>query len=155
MVIGYFGIKQPNVFSDQSYLFHKTINTPAEKLSNKQTSNSANDFIDKLQLYMNQKQAYLVPEINLPDLSKQLGVKPSYLSEVLNNELQQNFFDFINKYRIEEFKHQFAKEENKNLSIVGLAYECGFNSKASFYRAFKKSENISPSQFKNKHFGLK
>jgi len=58
-----------------------------------------------------------------------------------------NFFDFINRYRIEEFKIQSILKANNHLSIMGIAYNCGFNSKASFYRAFKKFEGISPTDY--------
>ncbi len=93
---------------------------------------------------MEREHPYLDPEINITKLSRMLDVRPEYLSEVLNDKLGQNFFDFINRYRIEAFKTQCISETNKHLSIVGIAYSCGFNSKASFYRAFKKFEGKTP-----------
>jgi AraC-like DNA-binding protein len=61
--------------------------------------------------------------------------------------LNQNFFDYINKYRIEEFKIKCLGKENKHLSVMGIAYDSGFNSKAAFYRAFNKFEGISPTAY--------
>ncbi len=97
--------------------------------------------------FMKQQRPYLDPEVTIAVLSAQLKVKPEFLSEILNAVLKQNFFDFINKYRIGEFKNKCLKASNRHLSIVGMAYECGFNSKAAFYRAFKKFEGISPSAY--------
>lgn len=79
-----------------------------------------------------------------------MKAKPEIISEVLNSSLNQNFFDYINKYRIEDFKIKCLNKENKHLSIMGIAYECGFNSKAAFYRAFNKFEAISPTAYISK-----
>lgn len=99
---------------------------------------------------MEEEQPYLDPELNLAKLSNMMGTKPELISEVLNSSLKQNFFDFINKHRIEDFKIKCLSEENKHLSIMGIAYDCGFNSKAAFYRAFNKFEGSSPSAYISK-----
>ena len=99
---------------------------------------------------MEKEQPYLDSELNLAKLSSLMKTKPELISEVLNSSLNQNFFDFINKYRIEEFKLKCLSEENKHLSVIGIAYDCGFNSKAAFYRAFNKFEGISPTAYISK-----
>jgi len=96
---------------------------------------------------MELKQPYLDPELTISRLSEMLNVKVDFLSDVLNSQLNQNFFDFINRYRVGEFKNQCTLKANSHLSIMGIAYNCGFNSKASFYRAFRKFEGISPSAY--------
>jgi AraC-like DNA-binding protein len=96
---------------------------------------------------MQQKQPYLDPELNLAKLSSLMKTKSELISQVLNSSLNQNFFDYINKYRIEEFKIKCLSKENKHLSVMGIAYDCGFNSKAAFYRAFNKFEGISPTAY--------
>ncbi|HDR04981.1 MAG TPA: AraC family transcriptional regulator [Candidatus Marinimicrobia bacterium] len=80
-----------------------------------------------------------------------MTMPPEKVSELLNQKMNQNFFDFINKLRIEEFKKRRQYPEFDHLSILGLALECGFNSKAAFYRAYKKFEGGSPSAAKIKH----
>jgi len=88
-----------------------------------------------------------IPELNLARLSNLMKTKSEIISEVLNTSLNQNFFDFINKYRIDEFKLKCLSNENKHLSLMGIAYDCGFNSKAAFYRAFNKFEGMSPTAY--------
>ncbi len=143
LFLGFYGIKQKNVFITVPN-FHKPQN---DKKSIKKNDKI---FVEKLLQLMNTKKPFLDPELNILKLSKELNVNTEYLSEILNGYLNKTFFDFINKYRIEEFKKQCFKESNQNLSIVGIAYNCGFNSKASFYRAFKKFEKTTPSNYLKK-----
>ncbi len=145
--LGYFGLQQGNVFISNRFYIEveqdriETAGTPPER------TDDENDFVNTLLIFMENKQPYLDPEITVLKLSDQLSVKPEYLSEVLNKKLNQNFFDFINKYRIEEFKIQSIAESNRHLSIIGIAHNCGFNSKAAFYRAFNKFERTTPSAY--------
>jgi AraC-like DNA-binding protein len=87
------------------------------------------------------------PELTLGALASKLMVQPNHLSQVINTYEQKNFYDFINFHRIEEFKRIVALAENRNYTLVSLAYDCGFNSKASFNRNFKKVTGLSPSEF--------
>ncbi len=98
---------------------------------------------------MELQKPHLDPLLTIARLASQLKIKPEQLSEVLNSTMNQNFYDYINKHRVEEFKLQCQNPDNKHLSILGIAYECGFNSKAAFYRAFKKFENTSPTNYKS------
>jgi AraC-like DNA-binding protein len=99
---------------------------------------------------MEQEQPYLDPEINIRKLGRLMQTRHELISEVLNTGLNQNFFDYINRYRVEEFKLQCLNREKKHLSIMGIAHECGFNSKAAFYRAFNKFEATSPTSWISK-----
>ena len=151
LFIGYFGIKQANIFVD-----YQTVEIRPNQQSTKQivTAVAENKGFDeirnKLTKLMEKEQPYLDPELSLAKLSGLMNLKPEILSEFLNSILNQNFFDFINKQRIEEFKIQCLKQDKKHLSFIGIASECGFNSKASFYRAFKKYEGISPTDYISK-----
>lgn len=149
--IGYYGIKQGKIFADNPALGMDEVVEYSNQVAAPSNENSAFlELIDHLTLVMEQKQPYLDPEITLAKLSGILKVKPELLSELLNAHLNQNFFDFINKYRVEEFKLRSINPENKHLSILGIAYECGFNSKAAFYRAFNKFEKMSPTAYMSK-----
>jgi len=147
LFLGYFGIRQGNIFISKA----GKIREPGDKSIPGETGSSFPDtddaFIRTLIRNMEEKQPYLDPDLTISRLSELLNVKIEFLSEVLNSRLDRNFFDFINKYRVEEFKIQCILKANSHLSIMGIAYNCGFNSKASFYRAFKKFEGMSPSAY--------
>lgn len=148
LFLGYFGLKQPDVFTSSKRLpefFYKSL-----KETNTKPNDTSDEFITSLLRIMETQKPYLDPELTLSALSKLVNVKPEFLSRVINSQLNQNFFDFINSYRVGEFKNQCVSKINSHLSIVGIAYNCGFNSKASFYRTFKKSEGISPTAFKER-----
>ncbi len=147
--IGFFGLKQENIFLTQ------TIKLDLEKEAisllhdnyEKPVSASENEFVKLLLNHMREQRPYLEQEITIKKLSDQLNVSAEYLSEIINTDLNKNFFDFINHYRIEAFKTQFKNEKNKNLTIIGIANDCGFNSKAAFYRAFNKNVGMSPTEY--------
>lgn len=146
--IGYFGIRQGQIFVDNPAIKnvqHKVLSE--QEASKKIEKINYSHITSKLTIFMEKEQPYLDPELSLAKLSDLIQIKPEMLSEVLNASLNQNFFEYINKYRIEEFKIQCLKAENKCLSIIGMAYDCGFNSKAAFYRAFNKFEGISPTAY--------
>jgi len=108
-------------------------------------------YLNKLLTFMNTEKPYLTPEITLLELSKQVSIPHRALSEIINNSLNQNFYDFINSYRIKESQRLFEKQENKNKTVLEILYAVGYNSKSSFNVAFKKYAGMTPSQFKKLH----
>jgi AraC-like DNA-binding protein len=90
---------------------------------------------------------YKNPELSLTSLAKKLSTNPSFLSKVINNGFGVNFNDFINRYRVNEVKALLADDANANITIMSLAYDAGFNSKATFNRAFKKITGKNPKDF--------
>ncbi|MBL7710722.1 MAG: helix-turn-helix transcriptional regulator [Chitinophagaceae bacterium] len=99
---------------------------------------------------MQKEKLYTNPELTLADLSKILQVHPNIVSQVINTIEQNNFYDYINKQRISEFLRISALPENKNFTLLSLAFECGFNSKTSFNRNFKKVTGLSPTEYLKK-----
>lgn len=83
-------------------------------------------------------------EISLLDIAQKLKVHPNNLSQVINSIEQKNFFDYINNYRIAEFKAIANLPINQKFTLLSLAYTCGFNSKTAFNRNFKNSTGLTP-----------
>jgi AraC-like DNA-binding protein len=100
---------------------------------------------NKLEILMQNDKVYLEPNLTLNDLSKQLGVNSTVLSFTINNGFGKNFNDFINEFRINDVKAKLKNADDSTL--LGIAFDCGFNSKATFNRAFKKFTGISPKEF--------
>ena len=90
---------------------------------------------------------YKNPEMTLTDLAKSLNTNVAVISRTINQGFQLNFNDFINQYRIETVKKAFEKGEHKKTTLLGIAFDCGFNSKATFNRAFKKNTGLSPKEY--------
>ena len=101
----------------------------------------------KLETTLRQNQLYLNQELSLAELAQEVDTSDKKLSTLLNQNLRTNFYDYINSFRIATFKEGVMEGKLRNLSVVGLAFQCGFNSKSSFYRAFKKETGKSPTQF--------
>lgn len=101
----------------------------------------------KLVDYIDVEKPYLNPELSLQELADKIDVKRHYLSSVINQKHNKNFYEFINEYRIEEVKGMLIDPENKHFKLMSIAYDSGFNSKASFNRIFKQMTNMTPSQF--------
>jgi len=151
IVLGYFAIRQENVLlsariADAPQANTRTSSSTGPELLSPR-GNAGEELINRILVEMEQKQPYLDPELTLAKLSKILHVRPAALSEILNSQVKKSFFDFVNQYRVEDFKTKSLSGTFSHLSIMGVAYECGFNSKAAFYRAFRKYENCSPSDF--------
>jgi AraC-like DNA-binding protein len=108
------------------------------------------EILEKLQVAMNGNKPFLDPELTMKKLAKDLEVSEHHLSMVINDRLNQNFYEFINRYRIEEAKRILVDSWYKHTSILEIAYEVGFNSKATFNRAFKKYTALTPLMYRKK-----
>jgi len=106
-------------------------------------------YIKSIGDYMEDKQRYLDSELTISDLSKELDIPSKIVSQVINEGFKCNFFDFVNKYRIEAAKSLFKNQADKKLTIQEVMYDTGFNSKSSFNTAFKKITTQTPTQFRN------
>ena len=116
--------------------------------------NSVNDdlaFIEKWKKTIESKliddKLYENPELLLSDLSKAVNLNQAILSRVINKGIKMNFNDFINFHRIQAVKQKIKLGEHQSKTLLGIAYECGFNSKATFNRAFKKVSNYNPREW--------
>ena len=101
----------------------------------------------KIETLIQAEKLYQNPELTLTDLAKKLETNAAVISKTINQGFQMNFNDCINNYRIEAVKNSFSNGEYKKSTLLGIAFDSGFNSKATFNRAFKKNTGKTPKEF--------
>jgi AraC-like DNA-binding protein len=142
-VIIFKGLKHPEFFNGI-----EAIQKPKyEKSSLKE--NEADEYLRRLNSIMDKEKPYLTPSVTINDLADKTGIHCKYLSQIINEKMNQNFFDFINYHRINEAKKILSNPENKKLTVLEILYEVGFNSKSVFNSAFKKYTGMTPTEFRN------
>ena len=104
---------------------------------------------NKVGQFMKTNRPYLDSDLTLPKLAEDLNVSTHHLSQVINEMHDKNFFNFINKYRVEEVKRKIQDPKYQNYSLLGIAYESGFNSKSAFNRVFKNITGTTPSKYRD------
>ena len=149
ILIGYFGLKQIGVFISYTDEESKDAIIETENSVSKLKDDDLDKCFCKIDDYFKTERPYLEPDLNLPGLAKSLHVPHHHLSQVINEVYGQNFFDFINKYRVEEVKNKIVDPQFDNYSLLGIAFESGFNSKSAFNRVFKKFTGTTPSEFRD------
>ncbi|MCB2209009.1 MAG: helix-turn-helix domain-containing protein [Bacteroidetes bacterium] len=107
-------------------------------------------YSEKLRKAIEQDKVFVENNLSLTELSKILNIQPYQLSELIGRYSCDSFFDFINRNRVEEIKLRLKDPKYDNYSILGVAMDCGFNTKSSFNAAFKKFTGLTPSEFRNK-----
>jgi len=105
-------------------------------------------YLKKLLQTMNSQKPYMNPELTLKELSDLADIPPRYLSQILNESLKQNYYEFINRYRIEASKEYLSDPEKQKCTILEILYEVGFNSKVAFNTAFKKYIGMTPRHYR-------
>lgn len=155
-LLGYYGIKQQIIFAPSSGNMQNPENPKNSNGSNeikKQYLNSglskedSQNHLHRLQNYMKAEQPFTNGKLSLKEVAEYLEVSTNHLSQVINENLDKNFFDFINGYRVELIKEKMQDKSNSHLTLLGMAYDSGFNSKSSFNTIFKKFTDTTPSQF--------
>jgi AraC-like DNA-binding protein len=107
-----------------------------------------NKIIESLEKYMKDERPYLNAELTILDLSNKLNVSKHHLTQVLNFHIGKNFFTYINEYRITAVKNKIEDPKYDHLTLLAIAFECGFNSKSSFNNIFKQYTGYTPSEYK-------
>lgn len=166
LCFGYFGLTQINVFSEKQILFNQSLDIIEEEefnsgakdqnlapLKNENTStlnvNLENVYARAIAV-LEVERLYLNPELKLIDLAIKLNVHPNTLSKSINEVSGNSFYDLINKKRVEEFIRRLENDPGQKYTLIALANDSGFNSKATFNRNFKLITGQSPSEYSNK-----
>jgi len=108
---------------------------------------------ERILLYMENQKPYMDSELTLDQLAGQLSLKAKLLSQVINEVLGQNFFDFVNRYRIQEARRLLTNPEDPKVTVLEVLYQVGFNSKSSFNTLFKKYTGLTPTEFRKNPAG--
>ena len=112
------------------------------------SSEQAHRYLEQLSTFMTEKKPYLEPDLKLADLAAEIDIPANHLSQVINQECGQKFFDFVNAYRVELAQSLLKDPAYEHYTILAIAFEAGFNNKASFNRSFKKITGMTPSAFR-------
>ena len=112
------------------------------------TIEHAKEYETQLQNYMKIEKPFLDPELTIKDVADHLHISRHHITQVINEKLGKNFFTWINEYRVEEVKERLLNPDYSHLTIVAIAYDCGFNSKSAFNSIFKKETGRTPSEFR-------
>ena len=107
-------------------------------------------YVQKLTSVMKEEKMYRNNGLTLKELADRLTLSTHHLSQLLNQSLQENFYDFVNRYRVEEVKQELLNPKKQHLTILAIALEAGFTSKAAFNTTFKKHTGCTPTQYKRK-----
>ncbi|MCJ7932223.1 MAG: helix-turn-helix domain-containing protein [Chryseobacterium sp.] len=151
--VAYYSLKQKEIYPLEEKQRREliSIDEETEKEEVKKKLISDEELIKikaQLESIMATRRPYLDSELNLIKLAEMLSVSTHYMSYVINTGFGKNFFQYVNGYRVEYAKTLLKNTESK-FSILGIAYESGFNSKTSFNTTFKKMTGQTPSEFKN------
>jgi AraC-like DNA-binding protein len=159
-IFSYFAFRQPTLYEEEqkelieqaenktalsSPTFKKTEASPTFTVSDAEKE----AYIQKIETYFEETKPYLVSKIRMPDLARSLNIPRHIFSFIINEHYQMNFFNLINKYRIEYAKKLLSDEDNHFYTLKTISEMAGFNSRSTFNKSFKALEGISPKVYQN------
>ncbi len=143
---GYYGLRRGVAFVQVPHT-----EVPEEETVKYQGSSLSSDRVQvlshQLRRFMEEEKPYLEPKVTIGELAQRMGWPVNDLSRVINEGLGQNFYDFINSYRVAEFKELLIDPDNHQYTLLSLAHDAGFNSKSTFNAIFKKFTGMTPSEY--------
>jgi len=154
IAFGFYGFRQTAIFTNTDLQKISRLSTNSTTTPNALYSKSGltiekiKNLANRLTEHMEIEKPFLNENLNLSLLAEKSEISQSHISQVINQHFQMHFYDFINRYRVEEAKKKLSSPDFDHLSVLGIAFDCGFKSKSSFNRYFKKYTGISPSEFK-------
>lgn len=153
-VYSFYGLKQPVIFGEAV----PEIDGGKKETEKYQRSglkdSQAEKYLNRLISYMENNKLYLDRDLTIHDLSKKTGISRHFITQVLNERYKRNFFTFINEYRVKDVIERFKDHKNDNFTILAIALDAGFNSKATFNSIFKSQTGLTPSKYREKMTGI-
>ena len=145
--MGYFGFQQSEIFGKGFSLNEREMKTQ-KYAKTRLDESTAENYYQQIEAYMRNQTPYTKPDLSLTEMSRELNIPEHHVSQVINNRIGMNFFQYVNQYRIEDVKKKLINREYSHLSILGIALDAGFNSKSAFNTVFKASTHMTPSQYR-------
>lgn len=151
--VGYMGFLKPEIITHHNHkeLTVDTVKPPAKPAKYAHsilTDHHAKQLLEQLKELMQNEKLYLNSSLKIQEVAEKMGISTHHLSQLLNEQAQQNYAEFINSYRIEEATKKLRNPQYAHEKIIAIAYDVGFNTKASFNAHFKKQTGVSPSAYK-------
>jgi AraC-like DNA-binding protein len=143
--LGYKGILQKEILFPESLVKPQSVEQPA---ATEPVTKPDHGLIEKLQQYMKDEKPFLDAELSLSTMAKAMGINRNQLSQLINTGIGENFYDFINKYRVEEVKRLMTDPQKQNYNLLGMALEAGFKSKSTFNLIFKRFTGLTPTEYR-------
>ena len=145
ILIFYKALQHPEIFAENS-----ETDKQQKYEQSRLTDFEKTEYLQKLIDYFKLDKPFLNPDLTIAEVAHQLNVSVRYLSQVINESLGKNFYDFINTYRIEEAKRQLTDGKDSKKTVLEVLYDSGFNSKSAFNSAFKKHTGFTPTEFRKR-----
>ncbi|TAL67655.1 MAG: AraC family transcriptional regulator [Bacteroidetes bacterium] len=142
-ILGYRSILQKDIYVNKE----EVLKDKTEQKNNIELNESELEMIEKIIKYIEKEKPYLDSGLTLTSLAHKLNLTRNKLSYLINIKLAENFYEFINKYRVEEVKRLLSQPNNQQFTIIALAFEAGFSSKSSFQTNFKKFTGLTPTEY--------
>ncbi|MDT7831803.1 helix-turn-helix domain-containing protein [Flavobacteriaceae bacterium S356] len=142
-IVGFYNLKHPEIFKIRFPSKNENIPKRKNKLDDAEISkiqNLVNTFLDE-------EKGYCRPELSLSILANEINTTTNKLSWVLNNVYKKTFYELVNEYRVQDFLQKINKNQHKEFTVVSIAFDVGFNSKSTFYKAFKEITNYTPTEY--------
>lgn len=142
-------MEQPETITEQPGVIPEQPSAATEEKykTNRLTEEECKELHKKLVTYVEKEKPYINPDLKMGDLASALDTSSHSLSYLLNQYLNQSYYDFINEYRVTQFKKMVADSQYSRYTLTALAELCGFSSRASFFRSFKKSTGVTPNEY--------
>lgn len=147
-LLGHFGVFHFGVFQEQKNIHKFSINRVATIQKTAKSETLKNDNLIEFEKFIKEERNFLDANLSLESVAEKLNINKSYLSRLINSDLEKSFNDYINELRIEEAKTYLEQTEFENYTLLAIGLEAGFNSKTAFNSAFKKFTGVTPSEYR-------
>ncbi len=142
-IVAFYNLKHPEIFKIRFPSNNETI----LKRKNRLDENEINKIQNLIDMFFSEKKGYRRSELSLSILSSEINTTTNKLSWVLNNVYKKTFYQLVNEYRVEDFLQRINENDHEEFTVVSIAFDVGFNSKSTFYKAFKEITNFTPTEY--------